>query len=120
MFRIECFVDDSKLVMVLHALAGKVKAMDVQPVVNAVAAHAKGKANGELKAMTEGSSIALFADYLKANPEQVTTDYVKSFLESIGRSPSSYQFVLRSALARKLITKHGKRHNMSYERARSK
>jgi xanthine dehydrogenase iron-sulfur cluster and FAD-binding subunit A len=116
MFRIECFVEDARLVQVLHALAGKVKAMDVQPVVNATV----DKSNGELKAITPGSVIDLFAKYLKENQEPVTVDYLRAFLGSIGRSPTSTQYVLRQAIERKLITKHGKGNAMTYERTKSK
>jgi hypothetical protein len=123
MFRIECFVDDTKLVSVLYALSGKVKAMDVQPVVN-VAVEANGKSNGKgkekLKALTDGRLIDLFAHYLETHQGKVDAKYVKDFLESVGRARTSHQYILGQALEAKMLTKHGPRHHMTYERTKAK
>lgn len=114
MFRIECFVDDSKLVSVLHALAGKVKTMDVQPVVNVVE-----KQNGELRAATPGSLTDVFAAHIeKSAAKTFTRKDVQMFLESIGRPSSNAQYMLQQAVKRKLLTKHGKGTATQYEKVR--
>jgi hypothetical protein len=112
MFRIEVFVQDDKLAAVLHALSGMVMNLDVQPVANAVVQ------NGKVQAETGGTLVELFGPYLNDHPEPVTVDYVRSFLVSAGRSPTSYQHLLKEALKAKLITKRGKGTGMSYSRAK--
>jgi hypothetical protein len=111
MFRIEAFVDDAKLVSVLYALSGKVKSLDVQPVINIAA-----KSNGKIESATEGTLVALFAEYLKNNDEKVDTAMAKTFLESIGRAPGSSQYLMRQAVENKLITRHGKGNATTYKK----
>jgi hypothetical protein len=111
MFRIEAFVDDTKLVSVLYALSGKVKSLDVQPVINVTA-----KSNGKIEAETSGRLVDLFAKHLSESHGEINSISTKAFLESIGRAPSSYQHVLKQAIIHKLIARHGKGKGMTYKK----
>jgi hypothetical protein len=116
MFRIECFVEDSKLVGVLHALAGKVKAMDVQPVVNV----ATNTSSGKIEGATPGRMVDLYAEHLRTSNDAVNTDSVRAFLEGIGRSPTSAQHLLQEAVKHKLISRNGKGKGTTYRKVEHK
>lgn len=101
MFRLVAFVEDKNLAAVLHALAGKVKTLEVpQPVVNMT----KGG-----KAETDGSLVALFiAHVYKQKIMKVTTADVRLFLETMGRSAASCQYVIKQAVKLGALKRHGK------------
>jgi hypothetical protein len=93
------FVDDRKLAAFLNAAAGLVASMSPPlPVVNAVAK------NGELKATSSGSAPeAFYAELKKKKAKDFTINNLRSFLESIGRAPTSHQYVLKYLQKKKRI-----------------
>ena len=101
MFRITCMVEDKHLADVLHAIVGKVLQMEAPtPVANAVFK------NGSVSAQTGGRLVEMFALHLKRNkPSHVDTAFAKSFLSSVGRSPSSAGYLLKHAIDAALIKK---------------
>ena len=104
MFRIECFCDDKKLSYVLWALAGHIHGSpSITPVVNTK------KSGGKIKQATNGKLLDLFAEHIKdKTAETINARFVKDFLEKNGNTPTSHGYVLKQALAAKMIRKTGK------------
>jgi len=90
MFRVELFVDDKKLGDVLRLVQGiALQQPSVDPVVNA-----KVGKNG-VTAVTSGTAIELFKDYLTKNSfAEITTTGIKIWLTSMGRSPTSCRYII--------------------------
>jgi hypothetical protein len=99
MFRIEVFVDDKKLVQFLNAATGLVASMTPpQPVVNVVEPH------NNLKAGTGGTVPELYhAELRKKKIVTFTTHDLKVYLEKIGKSPLSYNYVIGYLKDRKFV-----------------
>jgi hypothetical protein len=104
MFRIVCFCDDRKVGDVLRRLSGLIQGMpEVVPVVNA---EKKGK---QIKQVTNGNSLEIFAQYLKQNNiMEVNSSVAREFCQSIGRAPSSYSYLLHKAVEEGMLRKSGK------------
>ena len=111
MFRVELMCDDKRLPLLLRAIQGLATVVGCpQPVVNAEIA------NGKITAKSNGSASALFAQYLaKHKITEVNASVAKAFLQSVGRSPQSANYLLTNAakqgvlrLAKAASTQKGK------------
>lgn len=102
MFRVEFFCDDKRLGDALRALTGlAIGNPAVQPVTNA-----KVSRGGALRQVTEGRLVDLFAAHLaKTKPKEFTARDVQTFLSNQGTAPGSFGYVLKQAIAAKLIRK---------------
>jgi len=104
MFRLEIFVEDTKLGKVKRALAGLAHIVKDQPVVNA-----RKAPNGELKEETNGNLLGMFAAYLKKQHiTKISPLDVRHFLTSVGRSAKSYSYLLNQAKKAKMVRRIGK------------
>jgi hypothetical protein len=98
MFRLEGFVDDKNVVMIMKALSGRVMDFKMVPVVNAE------KKNGKAVAKTSGDPMELLAAYLKQHKlTEVQASHIRDFVTSIGRSPGAYYKYLTDAKEAKLL-----------------
>jgi hypothetical protein len=104
MFRIETFCEDNKVGAALRALVGLVHGHPkVTPVSNA-----KASKNGEIKALTNGSPLAVFMKHLHDNSvERVTMKEMRQFMPHIGLQPNSAYAIARKALLQKALRKKG-------------
>lgn len=107
MFRMECFVEDKHVADVLRAVAGMVHNLQIVPVVE------PSTVNGSDR------TADLFADYLNKHEGQITVQYAREFQKSIGRSPSSAQYVLSEAVRHKIIRRVGAGRGAKYHRISS-
>jgi hypothetical protein len=98
-FRIEVFVDDKKLAAFLNAAAGLVASMSPPlPVVNLASNHTG------LKAATTGSLPQMIIAHLKQKKlTTVTAKQIREYVESIGRSPKSYGYILTHLKEHKVL-----------------
>jgi hypothetical protein len=99
MFRIEVFVDDKKLVQFLNATVGLVASMSPpQPVVNLAKPHK------DLNAASNGNIADMYhAELDKKGKTEFTVQDVKKWLEKVGRSPLSNNYLLKTLKNQKLI-----------------
>ena len=105
MFRIEnLFCDDKKLPQLLRAISGLALAgFSAVPVINA---EKKGK---KLTAMTNGTIVEMFTDYLhKRKITEVDSKIGREFCVSIGKDPEAYNYLFTRAKAEGLLRKSGK------------
>jgi hypothetical protein len=104
MFKIEAFVDDKKLSDVLRALTGLVRGQpSVMPVVNVE------EEEQEIHAKSNGSLLSLFAEHLaKHKAPTMTVSEVKTWLEKLGKSALSSNYLMKQAIAAKLVRRTGK------------
>jgi hypothetical protein len=113
MFKIEAFVDDKKLPVVMHALNGHIIG---SPVVLPVA-NAKVE-NGKVKAKTSGDLLEMLATWIKERKlTEVNPNVLRAFLIDSGRSAGSYSDLLtRAKKAKMLKIKAGsKTHGVAYQ-----
>jgi hypothetical protein len=98
-FRIEVFVDDKKLAAFLNAAAGLVASMSPPlPVVNLAPNHK------DLKAASGGTIVQSFhAELKKKRQATFTALEVKEYLERIGKSPLSYNYLIGQLKEQKLV-----------------
>jgi hypothetical protein len=111
MFHIEGFVDDKNLAVFMRAVAGLIRGIEVKPVVEVAPAATPTKRT--TRPATNGY-MELFGDYLAKHPGPVDPNYAKAFLNSIGRTPTSYQHVLMSAIKMKYLKRTGSGPNIRY------
>lgn len=93
MFRVVFFCDDRRLADTLRALQGLSTGVpQATPVVNAEIE------NGKIRAVSNGSAVALFQEFLKKKKiNEVNAGVAKKFLKTIGRSPASANYLLKQA-----------------------
>jgi hypothetical protein len=100
MFRVEFFVDDKLLPKALWLLVGTaIGTPKAEPVVNA---EVKG---GKIRARTNGSTKAMFTEWLKGRTGELTPNDMRAFCTEIGIQAKSYSNLLRDALDAGLIKK---------------
>jgi hypothetical protein len=112
MFRIEIFCDDRKLVDVLRGIAGlAIGNPKIQPVVNA-----EKKKNGKIEAALPNGKIEemLHANITNNKLSTIDASYVKGFLKSIGKAPTSYSYCINQAIKTGWLKKTGKGSGMKY------
>lgn len=104
MFKIEAFVEDMKLGDVLRALTGLVRGQpSVIPVVNVE------EEEQEIHATSNGSLLEMFVQHLaKSKATTMTPSEVKTWLEKLGKSALSSNYLMKQAIAAKLIRRTGK------------
>lgn len=90
MFRLNALVEDKNVVKVLHALTGMVGDLTIVPVVNAKVV------NGKVQAETNGSSLDLFAKWLKGKAG-ISINDVRGFCSANGMKESSANYILKRA-----------------------
>lgn len=105
--RVEFFCDDKRVGEALRALVNiAIGAPSVQPVTNA------RKSGNGLAAIGSGKAIDQFADHLaKAKPKEITPDSMREWLQSVGLSGASYSYLLKHAVAAKMIKRDPKSPN---------
>lgn len=104
MFRIECYVDDKKLHILLRGLQGlALGAPGVWPAENAV------YKNGKLQAeAAEGTSVGMFIEHIrKQKLRAISPKQARAFLKEKGRSVNSYSHLLRDSIKRGVLKKEG-------------
>lgn len=94
MFRIVIYVDDTKVGKALWALTAVpvLRVETPQPVANAIQ-----KKGGQLAARTNGTSQAMFAEYVKGRKTVGPSD-IREFCSHHGLSEKSYSNVLDTAI----------------------
>jgi hypothetical protein len=110
MFRVELFVQDPKLAMLLRAVAGIATGEPkVQPCVNA---KEKG---GKVVPALSGDLCELFSEFAKKRKlTEFKAVHVKEFVSTIGRDPSSTGYYIKQLFEKGCFKKKGKGANMSY------
>jgi hypothetical protein len=113
MFRIEVFVEDKRLAEALLALAGLARGQpNVMPVANLAEG---GKKNGELKAATSGTALAMLEAHLRKNKTtDLTPQDIRVWLKSVGRSSASASSLATEAVKHRLLKRTGRTGNMRY------
>jgi hypothetical protein len=104
LFKLEFFVESSRLGEVYKALAGKVRNMSAPiPVINA-------QANGKdrVAAIGRGELIEMFIDWLRKHKlKDFRASDARAFLEEHGRSHSSYSYLFDGLRDAGLATRTG-------------
>lgn len=101
MFRIEFFVEDRNLAATLRGIAGLAKGTpNVQPVV-------------EVPARANGDILGLLSAYMAKHPGTIDANYLRTFQQSVGRSPHGYNNLLFRATEAKLL-KRGRKQGNGY------
>jgi len=111
MFKVSFFVDDKQLAPVMHAISGRVRNLEVVPVVNAaVAANGHAKPAGPAGTMSD----LLIEKLQKDKSERITRSEVKAWLETIGRPNASAGTLLSRLVAAKVLKPAKGRGKQSY------
>jgi hypothetical protein len=113
MFRIECFVTDKHLPDVLRALGQRVMNLSVVPVVHAAVEKTEGKGKPKIR-QAASTTLEAWLVELRKKPA-IVVQHMKDAAQAAGASPTSYGYLLKQAVAQKLIRKHGKGFNSTYE-----
>jgi hypothetical protein len=103
--RIELFCDDTSVGRIQRMLTQIKGVYDVKavPVVNAAV-----KTNGHVKAISGGNMAQQFIAHMaKTKTTVVTPGYIKAWLEKQGRSPGSYNYVLKLAVQAGILKQDG-------------
>jgi hypothetical protein len=109
MFKVEFFVEDNKLPVSLRALTGLIRGLpSVVPVVNVKEDHPSG-----LKPATNGAMLEAFGHHI-ARLDKFGPGEVKDFLKSMGKSPGSQGYLIKKAVAAKMIKRTGKGRSITY------
>lgn len=103
MFRIAFCVEDKNLADTLRSVAGKAIGMEPpQPVANAVIR------SGRIAPATGGTMLEMFAAHLrKTKATVIIAKDCQQWMEPLGRAPSAYSAVLKSAVDEGLLRKQG-------------
>ena len=112
MFRVECFCDDKRLAAVMRALSGVVHDLKAVPVANLEKSAPK---NGKLVPKGDGL-LDLFAKYLaKIKAKVISPTEARKFMQSVGRAPESYSYLVKNAIAHGVLKRQGKGSGMRYK-----
>jgi hypothetical protein len=109
MFRVEFFVDDKHLAEVMHAVAGRSRNLNVQPVANS-----GNGPGGEVKAFKAGSvHELLLAAINQSHPHRVTAGQARVLVQKLGFAPDSTSYYLKRLVDSGAMQRHG-HSNASY------